>query len=135
MEEDDGELGDPTTWVSNPFGRTFDLISSEYGWTDKQILDLDLQRMLHIRKMILDRLDEERVKRLRVKEVEIRMLASTIQAAAGNKSGADKAQKFAILPPIKVPVSSWQIAQTFGQPENDSDIDFTDLRTRLFGEA
>lgn len=48
-----------TRWVRHPLGATFDLISSEYGWTDDQILDLTMSRMRMVQEVILMRRNEE----------------------------------------------------------------------------
>lgn len=75
-------------WVERPWAATLDLIASEYGWTDDQILDLTLPRMRQIREVILARRDAEFRKTVMVEEIKVRHLVSATFAAANNKKGA-----------------------------------------------
>lgn len=63
-------------WKARPFARTFDLLASEYGWSDDQILDLTLGRMRQVREVIWERLAEDRRRALKDKEAEVKTLAS-----------------------------------------------------------
>jgi len=80
-------------WLRRPFARTFDLLSSEYGWTDSQILDLTLARMRQARDVIWERRAEEWKRDLRKKEQELRTLAGFIAGAAGWKDGVKNAAR------------------------------------------
>ncbi|AMM44295.1 tail assembly chaperone [Arthrobacter phage Kitkat] len=84
-----------TDWQLRPWARTLDLISSEYGWTDGQILDeLSLARVRQIRDVIHVRRQEILERDLMYKEIEVRAITGAIHSAAGNKRGAAAAQKF-----------------------------------------
>jgi hypothetical protein len=83
--------------VKRPFTRTFDLISSEYGWTDDQILDLTLTRIRQVREVILTRQGETREQDLTVEERKLQALVGAIHAAAGNKKGAAAAQEIRLF--------------------------------------
>lgn len=89
------------SWAERPFARTFDLISGEYGWTDDQILDLTLARMRQIREIIWERTEQERRSELRVREVELRTLASYIAASGGSKDGVKSAQRIRLVAPLE----------------------------------
>lgn len=86
-----------TDWLKRPFARTFDLISSEYGWKDSDILDLTMARMRQVRDVILTRQDEEYVRALRVEEAKVRATTTAVYAAAGNEPGVKAAAKFRLL--------------------------------------
>lgn len=75
-------------WVERPWAATLDLIASEYGWTDDQILDLTLARVRQIREVILARRDAEFRRNVTLEEVKVRHLVSATFAAANNKKGA-----------------------------------------------
>lgn len=45
--------------MTRPFARLFDLISKEYGWTDDDILDLTVGRLVQIRDVVRERLSEQ----------------------------------------------------------------------------
>lgn len=85
-------------WKQRPFARTFDLLSSQYGWTDDQILDLTMARMRQAREVIWERQAEENRRDLSVREIELRTLASYIAGAAGHKQGVKDAGKIRLLP-------------------------------------
>lgn len=63
-------------WQRRPWARTFDLIQSEYGWTDQQVLDLPLARLRQIRDVITERQIEDRVRLLKLEEFKLQTLAS-----------------------------------------------------------
>lgn len=98
MEQGAGGVPEASSgWLRRPFARTFDLLSSEYGWTDSQILDLTLQRMRQCREVALERIDEERRRELRVREMEVRHLASMVAGAAGWKQGVSAARRIQLF--------------------------------------
>lgn len=84
-------------WVRRPFARTFDLLSSQYGWTDDQILDLTLGRMRQARDVALERLDEDWKQDLRVREQELRWICGTVAASMGNKKGVKAAARIELF--------------------------------------
>lgn len=85
-------------WLRRPFARTFDLIASQYGWTDDQILDLTMERVAQVRDVIRERMAEEKRQDLQVRETELRILAGHVHAAAGNKKGMKSADKIRLQP-------------------------------------
>lgn len=84
-------------WQRRPFARTFDLISSEYGWSDDQILDLTMARMRQVREVIMERQGEARRQALADKQNELQILASFIASSAGHKDGVAAAKKISLL--------------------------------------
>lgn len=88
---EDVQPAERSDWVDRPWAATFDLIASEYGWTDEQILDLTLARMRQIREVVLRRRDAEFRKTVRLEEIKVRHLVSATFAAARNKKGAQQA--------------------------------------------
>lgn len=88
-------------WARRPFARTFDLLASQYGWTDEEILDLTMSRMRQAREIIWEREAEERRRDLTVRETELRTLTSFIAGAAGWKAGQKSAAKIRLLPSEK----------------------------------
>lgn len=60
-------------------------------------MDCTLQRIHQIREVILKRQDEDREFATTMKEVEVRALMVAIHSAAGNRAGAERAQKFTML--------------------------------------
>lgn len=79
-----------------PFARSFDLISSAYGWTDDQVLDLTMARMRQIREVIWERQAEESRRDLSVREVELRIMASYM---AQSEDALASAREIRLLPP------------------------------------
>lgn len=79
-----------------PFARTFDLISSAYGWTDDQVLDLTMSRIRQTREVIWERQAETRSRDLSVREVELRTLASFM---AQSEEAQAVAAQIRLLPP------------------------------------
>jgi hypothetical protein len=80
------------------FSTAFDLISSEYGWTDEQIFDLSLARMQQIVATIkLRRLDAD-ANRKRELSWSTRHIAKYISAGymTDYKKGLESAQKIAL---------------------------------------
>jgi hypothetical protein len=61
-----------------PFAEAFDLISSEYGWTDEQILDTPLCRLVQISSAISQRKDDEFYVRTRVIEWHARAVSVVV---------------------------------------------------------
>lgn len=84
-------------WSVRPFARTFDLISSEYGWTDDQILQLTIGRFRQVRDVLMERSQEERRERLQEKEMEVRALAQFM--ARSNKALAAARTLQFLVPP------------------------------------
>lgn len=83
-------------WQRRPFARTFDLLSSEYGWTDDQILDLTMPRLRQVRDVIIERQREQRYRRLVDKENEVRTLA---QFSAQTEEAQAAAQSIEFVQP------------------------------------
>lgn len=81
-------------WRTRPFARTFDLLASEYGWTDETVLDLTLGRLRQCREIVFERQAEERRRDLSVREVELRILA---QFMAQSPEAAKDAQRIELL--------------------------------------
>jgi hypothetical protein len=100
--EDPGE-GKDSDWLKRPFRRTFDLISSEYGWTDGQILDLTLGRIREVRDLILTRRSEQFDRDVRLEEAKLRILAGAVHGAAGNKAGVSAASSIELIDRSKQP--------------------------------
>jgi hypothetical protein len=97
-EQDDEQPVD-RLWSERPWAATFDLIASEYGWTDEQILDLTLGRMRQIREVILMRRDADYRRTVRLEEMKVRNIVAATFAAAGNRKGARGAEGISFLPP------------------------------------
>jgi hypothetical protein len=68
------------------------LISTEYGWTDEQILDLPLARFHQIQDLIISRRRAEREQQVRLVELQTRYLVSAF-------SGKKAADAVTFLPP------------------------------------
>lgn len=98
-EEDWVARKENDAWRRRPFARTFDLLSSEYGWTDDQILDLTLERLRQVREVVVERHGEEERHRLRLKEQELQVLCSYIAGSAGHKDGVSSAARIRLLKP------------------------------------
>lgn len=75
-------------WAGRPFARTFDLISSQYGWCDEQVLDLTLGRFRQIRDVIFERQAEERRKTLQLEETKVKTLAQFLARSAKAEKAA-----------------------------------------------
>lgn len=60
-------------------------------------MDLTLGRLLQIRSVILQRRKEDARANLRLEEIKLRALMSSIHGAAGNKRGARQAAKFKLI--------------------------------------
>lgn len=82
-----------THWLRHPFGRLFDLLSAQYGWTDDQLLDLTLARLRHARDMVTARLAEERNWQIDIAEQVTRTLVAHIRSAAGDKDAGRAASR------------------------------------------
>jgi hypothetical protein len=93
-EEADDDVSE--AWLRRPFARTFDLISSSYGWTDEQILDLPIGRINQVRDVILERQDEDWKRRLRLEEASLQHICASIHGAAGNAEGMKQSQRIAL---------------------------------------
>lgn len=78
--------------MTRPFARTLDLISSEYGWSDSQILGMSLERIFQVRDVIVERRSEEREQMLMLEEAKLQNMVGAIYAAAGSKQGVQLAQ-------------------------------------------
>ena len=79
------------------WARTFDLISSQYGWTDAQILDLTLARLLQVRDVLLARLAEDWKRQVMLVERQTQYLVGASFGAAGDKKAGKKAEKVRFL--------------------------------------
>jgi hypothetical protein len=66
------------TSVVGPFAEAFDLVSSEYGWSDEQILDTPLCRLVQISSAISQRKDDEFYVRTRVIEWHARAVSVVV---------------------------------------------------------
>jgi hypothetical protein len=118
---DEGPGGVPgrevTGWDRRPFARSFDLLSSEYGWTDDQILDLTMERIRQCRDVILERKVEDHKRDLRVKELEVQRMTAYIAGAAGWKDGVKNAGRFELYErtPEDRPLPSYErLTKLFG---------------------
>ena len=89
-------------WSNRPYARTFDLISSQYGWTDSQILDLTLSRLRQVRDVIFERQREEKRDATAARETDLQVLVGAIHAANGNASGAKAAAKLELQKKPKI---------------------------------
>jgi len=109
--------------MRRPFARTFDLISSEYGWTDDQILDVTLGRLRQIRDVLFERRAEERDQQIDLVEAQTRQLAASIFSAAGSRKGADAASRITLFDRAKKAVKRWasteQVQGRFGKAAFD----------------
>jgi hypothetical protein len=72
--------------LSGTISRSFDLISSEYGWDDEVILDKTLRRIRQITVDISLRLESRRKERRLELSWQTRSLAMVMAAAGGNAS-------------------------------------------------
>ena len=97
-EDREAETALDKDWVQRPFARTFDLIASEYGYTDDYMLDLTLRRMRQMREVILIRKAAEWRKRVNLEELKSRVVTSAVHGAAGNKKGAKQAFDLKFIP-------------------------------------
>lgn len=66
-------------------------MSSAYGWTDDQILDLTLTRLWQVREVVIERLGDERKERNVRAEAVTRQLVLHIRLAAGDKKASKAA--------------------------------------------
>jgi len=82
---DQHDLGSAERWVVYPLGSVFDLIQSEYGWSDDQILDLTLPRLRMVVEVIDSRLREERRTDLMKLELQTKAILAGLGVAAQSK--------------------------------------------------
>lgn len=102
-ERDEQVAAERRSWGARPYARTFDLISSAYGWTDEQILNLTMARLRQVRDVIWERQGLDRRAELKVREIELRTTAHFIAAAAGWNDGVRSAAKVTLVPPLPGP--------------------------------
>ena len=107
-----GELGD---WQRRVWARTFDLISSQYGWTDAQILDLTLARVRQVRDVLLTRIQEDWKRHVLLVERQTQYLVGAEFGAAGDKKAGKKAERVKFLAGEKVvrPAPAEQLERMF----------------------
>lgn len=108
------------------------MISSEYGWTDGQILDLTLARLRQIRDVIQKKHQELLKERLTYKEIEVRALLGAIHSAAGNKKGAAASQKFSFHKQAPAVAKESQLRGMVGAAPGDTGEEF---RQELLAEV
>ena len=103
-------------WAERPFARTFDLISSQYGWTDSTILDLTIGRFRQIRDILFQRQAEEQRRHLRTEETVLRIQA---QYMARSAAAQREARKITLLeaPKRVVPIPASKVGSLFGASE------------------
>ena len=73
------------------------MISSEYGWTDDQVLGLRLARFRQVRDVIWERRREDLHRELEVREMELRTICSFVAGSAGNKDGVKAAARIKLF--------------------------------------
>lgn len=117
-------------WQLRPWARTFDLISSEYGWTDGQILELTLARLRQIRDVINVRRQEQLDQRLTYKEIEVRAITSAIHAAAGNRRGVSAAAAFSMRPKKIGLASENQVRSFVGAADGEGEFSQAQIAAR-----
>lgn len=100
MDEASGEGVRDRHWL-RPWAATFDLISSEYGWSDERILDLTLGRMRQIREVIMSRRDADWRRQVHLEEAKLRHLVAATMAAANNRKGAAQAGEITLIEPTE----------------------------------
>ena len=83
----------------------FDLISSEYGWTDEEILELTLGRLHQIMEAVMARRGREFEERVRIAEAQSKAIVGAMPGLAfstkASKAVAKYARKLEFLPPKK----------------------------------
>src|SRR3990167_9274508 len=81
----------------------FDLLSSEYGWTDEQILDLTLGRLLRCVRAVNARRTAEFRQQVRLTEEHARLIVNALAGLAQTKKAGQAIESFArklsLLPP------------------------------------
>lgn len=92
MDDDKGDSD--SRWVKHPLAATFDLISSEYGWTDDQILDLTVSRLRLVQDVILMRKGEEFVERASLAEAHAVAIVGAMPALAQSPRSGRSIQKY-----------------------------------------
>lgn len=102
-------------WSSRPFARTFDLLASEYGWTDDQILDLTMKRMRQCREVCVERRGEDWKRELRTREAEVQQITGFVAGAAGWKAGVKDAQRFQLYVRTRKLPSYERVLKLFGR--------------------
>lgn len=96
---------------------SFDLISSRYGWTDEQILDLTPARFRQLRSVILAAQKAETIGRIGLLERAVKELVLHIRQAAGDKKADKAAGAVRFLPKLRKPrelPSFEQVRRKFG---------------------
>lgn len=76
--------------VKHPLTRTFDLLASEYGWTDDYILDRTLGRIRLAVDAIATRFKSDRQRELLLAELTVKGIVGALPAI-GSTKGAGKA--------------------------------------------
>jgi len=116
---EDDEANVPTgRWAEHRLAAAFDLISSEYGWTDDQILDLTLSRLWLVQEMILDRKREEQMWQATMLEQHAKATLGGMVALTWDRKAARSLQKYAqklqfVKRPKELP-SFEQVKRLFG---------------------
>lgn len=135
QQDPEDDASDATrSWLRHPFGRTFDLLSSEYGWTDEQILNLTLSRMRLAREMCFQRIRERQDRELDIAEQMTRVLVAHIRSAAGDKKASKVAARLTLFDRGKsMQVARVEtIARKLGGSPGANEID-PDLVRRAYG--
>ncbi len=81
--------------VAIPWSERFDLIASEYGWTDDQILDLTPARVRLCSEAIARRLFTESGHRAMLQELHAKAIIVGLAGLAQSKKGSKGIQKYA----------------------------------------
>jgi len=81
--------------VAIPWSERFDLIASEYGWTDDQILDLTPARLRLVSEAVGRRLFRESGHRAMLSELHAKAIVNGLAGLAQSKKGSKGIQKYA----------------------------------------
>lgn len=109
----------PKTSLS--FGTFFDLISSEYGWTDDQILDLTLQRVrIAVEKIAERRRKEDEFRLLIAERITQSVIGAMVGLATSRRSGKQLMKLARSL-------------RFFDREGEEDDLPSTEMMEHLFG--
>lgn len=78
-----------------PVAAVFDVVATEYGWTDAQILDLTLGRLKVTLRVIADRKQEEQKTRLRLAENHARAIIGAMPGLAWSRKAGNSIRRVA----------------------------------------
>lgn len=94
MADGEREADLPDRWKKWQLSPAFDLIASEYGWTDEQCLNLTLARIRIAVSCISERHAERARFELKVAEMNATAIIAALPALAQSKAGGKSIQRY-----------------------------------------